>query len=406
MRTASDVAVVGGGPCGSFAAFNLARRGFSVNVFEEHPEVGVPSHCAGHLSIKGLRDLRLYPLPEEIVENAFRGAIFHSPNGKEFSLRFSSPVTCVVNRPLFDKHIARLAEEAGACYHLNSRVDSIIQHDFIRSVSVEGNGKTANFPTKIVVDAEGTFSRVLRQTGVSPFKRERIVNAVQAEVDDTEKTEPDMVEVFLGNEYAPGFYAWLIPKRDGKAKVGLAARKGNPRRLLENFMHKHPTASKKLKTAKILQMSFHPITLGGMIPQVFSNGLLVVGDSASQVKPTTGGGIVLGMTCARIAADVASESLEKSDFSSSCLGLYQKRCKESVGFDLGVMLKVRRFLDVMPDEKIDEGIGFLSKFGMDRVLQRVQDIDFQGQSMLRLMRRPRMLAALLYFTYLYLSTNL
>jgi len=77
-----------------------------------------------------------------------------------------------------------------------------------------------------------------------------------------------------------------------------------------------------------------------------------------------------------------------------------------VGFDLRFMLKARRFLDVMSDEKIDGVIGFLSKFGMDRVLQTVQDIDFQGKSMLRLMRKPQMLAVLLYFTYLYLSTNL
>lgn len=42
----SDVIVVGGGPCGSFVASNLAKLGFSVNVFEEHGETGIPSHCA------------------------------------------------------------------------------------------------------------------------------------------------------------------------------------------------------------------------------------------------------------------------------------------------------------------------------------------------------------------------
>jgi flavin-dependent dehydrogenase len=50
MNPNTDVAVVGGGPCGSFAALTAAKLGANVTVFEEHEEIGVPSHCAGHFS--------------------------------------------------------------------------------------------------------------------------------------------------------------------------------------------------------------------------------------------------------------------------------------------------------------------------------------------------------------------
>jgi len=407
MKNLSDVIVVGGGPCGSFTAFNLAKQGANVTVFEEHGEIGVPSHCPGHLSIKGLKRLGLYPLPEEIVENTFYGAIFHSPKGKSFSVRFSQPVTCVVNRVLFDKYIAEMAEDAGVQYRLNSRVESLIIEDgFVKGVSIKQDGtKKEKSSAKIVIDAEGISSRILRLAGLSGIKRRMLVNGVQAEVENVKDTESDMVEVFLGRDYAMGFYAWLIPKDDGKTKVGLATKTGNPKELLRRFMLKHPVASKKLRTAKILQIEFHPLTLGGIIPKTYSNGFLAVGDVASQVKPTTGGGIIFGMTCARVAAEVAYEALSQNDFSSEFLSAYQRRFKEILGFDVKVMLKIRKALDAMSDKKVDDAISLCTKLNLDKSLQNVKDIDFQGQSILRLLPNPRMLTALFYFFFLYLSAN-
>lgn len=407
MGTVSDVVVVGGGPCGSFAAYNLAKLGAEVTVFEEHPEIGVPSHCAGHLSIKGLKHLGQYPLPNSIVESTFRGAAFHSPVGNEFSVRFPSPVTCTVNRVLFDKHIACIAEEAGVRYHLNSRVESLImEKGSIRGVTVARDGKADVFHAKVVVDSEGISSRLLRQTGLRILDRRMLVNAVQAEVENVRETETDVVEVFLGKDYAPGFYAWLIPKGDGRAKVGLATRSGNPKEFLQRLMVKHPVASKKLNSARILREAFHPITLGGPISRVYASGFLAVGDVASQVKPTTGGGVVFGMTAAKLAAEVAWKALEENGFSAGYLSEYQRRCKESFGFDVKVMLRMRKALDAMSDKKLDEMIGICTKLGLDKTLQGVKDIDFQGQSLLRVLRSPRMLGALGYFFYVYLSANL
>jgi len=407
MKNVSDVIVIGGGPCGSFTAANLARLGADVTVFEEHAEIGVPSHCAGHLSVEGLKHLGLYLLPTDVVENTFHGAVFHSPMNKEFSVRFESPVTCTVNRVLFDKHLARMAENDGARYCLNSQVESlIIKEGSVKGATVRQDRKNEEYLAKIVIDAEGIPSKVLRQAGGPTLNRRMVVNGVHAEVENVRDIEPDMVEVFLGNDYAPGFYAWLIPKRDGNAKVGLAAKTGNPKKLLQRLMAKHPAASKKLSNARILQSAFHPITLGGPIPKPYSNGFLAVGDAASQVKPTTGGGVVFGLTCAKTAAEVAFESLRRNDFSSEFLSAYQRRCEDVLGFDVKIMLGIRRMLNAMSDGKIDGAIDFCARHGVDNALQEVRDIDFQGKSLLRALRNPRMLPVLFYFSYLYVSANL
>jgi flavin-dependent dehydrogenase len=299
-----------------------------------------------------------------------------------------------------------MAEDVGVRYYLNSRVESpIMEKGFVKGVTVRQEEKTENFYAKLVIDAEGISSGFLRQVGLARLNPLMLVNAVQAEVENAKGTEVDMVEVFLGKDYAPGFYAWLIPKDDGKAKIGLAAKFGNPKELLQKLMLKHPVASQKLGQARISQMVFHPITLGGPISKAYVNGLLVVGDAASQVKPTTGGGVIFGLTAARIAAKVAWKALRANDFSSELLSEYQKRCKKSFDSDVRVMLRMRKALDAMSDKKLDDIVGLCTKLGLDKTLQNVKDIDFQGQSFLRALRSPRMLGALGYFFYVYLTAN-
>ena len=407
MKTEPNVAVVGGGPVGCFTALHLAKLGVETTVFEEHDEIGIPSHCAGHLSIRSLKKVGLYPLPEGIVENTFSAANFYSPTGFQLSVRLSQPVTCAVNRESFDKFLARKAEAAGARFHLDSRVRAlIIDNGFVKGlISEQENAGETRTTAKIVVDAEGISSRLLRKTGLSMLNREKLVYAVEAEVENTTDVEPDAVEVYLGKDYAPGFYAWLIPKRDGTAKVGLAAKSGNPKDFLQRLILKHPVASKQLAGAKITRIGFHPITLGGPIPQAYSNGFLAVGDVASQVKPTTGGGVIFGLTCAGIAAEVAAEAIRRDDVSAGFLQLYQKRFGEALGFDFSVMLRIRRFLDSLSDERIDDALRFCRRVGLDEALADVDEIDFQGKLLLQMLTKPAGAAALAYLLLLFLKMN-
>ncbi|RLI44711.1 hypothetical protein DRO69_06785, partial [Candidatus Bathyarchaeota archaeon] len=240
MNKKVDVIVVGGGACGSFSAMTAAKLGAEVIVCEEHKEIGVPEHCAGHISISGLKRLEL-SLPKKVVENEIKGAIFYSPSGKEFTIRCSSPVTYVINRQLLDKHLATLAEEAGAQYLLESRAESfLLDSNFVKGVTIRRRGVKETLMSSLVIDAEGCSSVLLKKAGLQTLDRSMVVHAIEAEVDQVKDIDGDMVEVYLGRKYAPDFFVWVIPKRDGSAKIGLAAKTGDPREYLHRFMHNHP----------------------------------------------------------------------------------------------------------------------------------------------------------------------
>lgn len=406
MENFSDVIIVGGGPSGSFCAFNVAKRNINVTVFEEHGEIGIPCHCAGHLSINGLKNLGLYPLPKGIVENTFSGVKIYSPKGRKFSIKFNSPLTCVVNRALLDKYIASLAEKAGACFSLKSRVKRLItEGGTAKGVEAEVNGKIVRVYGKVIVDAEGASYRILRQARLYPPVRDSFVNCVNTEVENIRNVELDTVEVFLGNAYAPGFYAWLIPLKGDRAKVGLGAKMGNPKSLLQKLMHEHPIASKKLGKAKILHESFHPIPLSGPV-KAYSNGFLAVGDAAAQVKPTTGGGLIFGLNCARIAADVIAEARKQDNCSSKFLSAYQRQFMKLLGFDMEIMKGTREVLDNTSDEKMDNIIEFCSRIHANLDFSDLREIDFQGRTLLSAWRKPRILTTLIYFLFSGLIENL
>ena len=402
----SDVIVVGSGPVGCFVAQHLAKLGTKVTVFEEHPTIGYPAHCAGHISIRSLRNLSLYPLPHGIVENTFCAANFYSPAGTKFSLKLSCPVTTALNRERFDQYLAKKAQMAGASYVLGSRVQSLlIKEGVVKGVLTQSAGVKEKIQSKIVVDAEGVSSRFVRQAGLPALKPSGLVYSVEAEMEDVQDVEDDTVEVYLGKSYAPGFYGWLIPRPDGSAKVGLAINKGNPQDYLKRLMTKHPVASKQLGKAKITSIGYHAITLGGPISRSYANGFLAVGDCASQVKPTTGGGVIFGLTCAKVAAEVASQAIKQGDVSSNFLNNYQKRCNDLLRFDFSVMLRLRSFLNSLSDERLDEMLRVCGKLGVDKALRDVDEIDFQGKMLLTAIRKPAMAAALAYFGLLYLSAN-
>ena len=113
----TQVIVVGAGPSGLIAARETAQRGVSVTALEEHSEIGRPCHCAGLLSMDGMRRLKI-PSDGFYVQNRVRGAVFFSPSGLSFRVERQKPVACIVDRVSLDKFLADRAVESLSLIHI------------------------------------------------------------------------------------------------------------------------------------------------------------------------------------------------------------------------------------------------------------------------------------------------
>ena len=392
----TDVIVVGAGPIGSFSALQAAKSDVQVIICEEHSEIGVPSHCTGHVSLAGLKRLNLN-LPKNVFENEFNAVTFHSPCGYKFFVQFDFPVTCVINRMLFDQYLARMAKKAGVQILLNTCVDSFLSENGVtKGVSVRRKKKVERLKSEVVIDAEGASSKLLKRAKLPSPNRQMIVNGVQAEVDKIDDINEDAVEVFLNNEFASGFYAWIVPRRDSTAKLGLATINRNPRDCLRQFIQKNLINKKRLSHSDVTNVVYHPLTLGGPISKTFSDGLLIVGDAASQVKSTTGGGIVTGLMCAEIAGRTAAQAIMNQGHSLKILSEYEYRWRKKMGFDLWAMKRFRQMLNGTTNEQLDKIIAICARSNFSSTLQEMKDIDFQGSSLIRMIRKPKFLAITLY----------
>lgn len=396
MSTSADIIIVGCGVAGATAAETAAALGSRVLLVEDHPRVGIPSHCSGHVGISSMKRLGVQ-IPERIIKNEIRGAVFHSPSGQILQLERRAPITWVLDRKAFDQHLSVKAEKAGAEIKLSHRAVSM-QRSESKQVAVRvsaGDGITT-CSAKVLIDCEGVAPTLLNRGVADQTRRAMWVNSAQVYVDEMKDLDRDMVQAYLGSAYAPGFFAWIIPWRDGSAKIGLAARQGNARLLLERFMMKHPDVSSRLKGVTPRDVSYHPIPLGGPVSRSFHPGVLVAGDAAQQVKPTTGGGIVFSLICAKAAGEVAHQAAIEGDTSNAFLSTYERRWRREIGMDLNAMRKIRRMLFRLPDRHLDRIFSFARTIGAANVLDRADDIDMQGRALARLGLDPRLAVSMLY----------
>ncbi|MCD6470584.1 NAD(P)/FAD-dependent oxidoreductase [Candidatus Bathyarchaeota archaeon] len=392
-----DVAVIGAGPSGLIAAREASLRGEKVLVLEEHREVGLPCHCAGLLSMRGLSEIGV-PLDGEYVQNRFRGAHFFSPSNLSFTIERRKEIACVVNRYLLDNFLAEQALRNGSLIKLNSRVKAIRYRGGFWLLNVNGHGWLR---ARLLIDAEGALPKVLGMTGLKTLDTKDLLKGLQTEI-KTVDIDPDFVEIHFSSKLAPGFFAWVIPINNEVARVGLACRNANPRDLLFKFMRKR-FGNMDNRDLKYFDFRSGLVITCGPIEKTYSDGLLVVGDSAGQVKPITGGGVIFGGVCAKIAGRVASEAIKNDEIREDFLKNYEREWKAKLWREFKAALLARKILNRLSDRHIDKIFSVIIREEIDKALSREGDMDFQGTTILRVVKRrilkflPTILRAILPF---------
>lgn len=363
-----DVVVIGAGPAGSMAAKKAAEAGLDVVMLEKRQEIGDPIRCAEGVSKSGLKSL--VDVDPRWIAAEIKGSRIFSPDGASIVLseeQASGKAGYVLERKIFDRTLAMEAARAGAMVMVKTRALGLITKEGkICGVSAMRAGETINIEAPLVIGADGVESKVGRWAGIdTALKPKDIEVAAQFLIQDP-SIENDYCHFYLGNEIAPGAYAWIFPKGEELANVGLGvlgskSNSGEPVRLLREFVKSH------LPEGKIVEMNTGGVPVAPPLESVTSDGVMLIGDAAHQSDPLTGGGIINGMIAGVIAGEVAADAVSKGDVRKTALKNYEDRWGESNGKKLQRHYELKEFFINLKDNDLNNLLNSLQSEDTSRM---------------------------------------
>jgi len=370
-----DVIVIGGGPVGSRTAYMLARQGWRTAVLEKGSEAGEKLSCTG---IVGQECVRIFDIDDSVILRRVKGARLFAPSGKMLYIKREEYQASILDRAAFDIAMAQRAQNAGAQYLFDSAV-----HDMRMTregVEVYCRKRSGSLMARAVVIASGYGTRLTEVMRLG--KTDDFVAGAQIEVP---AKEADEVEVYFGQETAPGFFGWLVPTADGKARVGLLARK-DPDEYLKKLLDLLVSQGRIVPGEGTPSYDAIPLK---PLRRTHGDRVLAVGDAAGQVKPTTGGGIYYGMLCADIAADTLHKALHRDDLSAKNLSPYDREWRRKLGHELMIGYRARKLFERLSDQKIDHLFDVIEKNHIDTALLEATDVsfDWHSRAIMKLLRR-------------------
>ncbi len=341
-----DVHVVGAGPAGSFAGISALRQGKSVLISEEHATVGQPVHCSGLVSASGLEQMSDVVPYRSIILNPIRRANLHGQHAR-ISLTYKQPKAFVINRGEFDRLASDKFVDMGGTLRTSHGVRSI-----------------SDLQSCNIVGADGPVSTVARLFKFPPLRT--FASSWQG---DFKYSAPDLsaVEVFFNPDWAPGFIGWIIPTSESTAKIGLGvSRPGHLPLAKKIFLGKLDISHQKpiSEFSALIPIDVRSKTAGAFRGAEKSYNVCMAGDSAGQVKATSGGGIFFGASCGRLAGQYAHDPLH-----------YERAWQSKFGLDLRLHRLARQGLDSLAPSHLDAWLHTLKMLRFDWLLTEAGEMD-------------------------------
>ncbi|MGZ7108067.1 MAG: NAD(P)/FAD-dependent oxidoreductase [Methanobacterium sp.] len=352
-----DVVVVGGRVGGSASSLFASKGGLDVLMIEKRQEIGTPVQCAEATTNETFDILEMEPSKKYVCTD-IDGMDLYAPNGKHFRVTdtnlYGSMKGFVLERKIFDKYLAIESAKSGTNIMVKTTVkDLIIKDGSVCGVVAKHLGKTFDIKADIVIAADGIESSIANMAGIKTVNNiGDIASCAQYEMIGV-NIDPNYLQIHPGENIAPGGYAWMFPKGNGVANVGLGVM--NSKKTAYYYLNKF---IKKLDATPV-ELNLGGVPLSGPIEKTYTDGLMVVGDAAGQTDPMNGVGIQNAVTCGRIAGEVAVDAIEIEDTSSKFLKKYDDFWRLAIGKSLETSLKYQKIFQSLKDDDFNVLAEFL-----------------------------------------------
>jgi len=349
------VIIIGAGIVGLVLAKELASMGIEATVYDSNKDVADGAERAsGILSKKGLERTGINYAGAKL--NTLYGAIIHA--GREnLKVKVGSVQAYVLSRSKLARICYDEAKDAGALVMLGKRLS---KEDVLSM-------KDTN---TIIVGADGVISTVASAFGFP--KISEYVLTYKATYSDARIADKHMVELFFEGAYAHRFFGWTAPYSGTILEVGIGTSHTSKRNSLSafsSFIKTHAIANaiggaeKTSGYASVIPLEVRKRT-------VFGN-VMLVGDAAGQVKATTGGGLIFGIACSKIAASAIKNHIEKG----IDLKAYERAWRSKYGLDLKLHGLLHSYYSDMTEKRFEALIKLARIFGAESFFSKYGDMD-------------------------------
>jgi geranylgeranyl reductase family protein len=308
-----DAIVVGAGPAGCAAAYDLAVLGRSVLLLDKS-DFPRQKACAGGLTTKAVRTLRysIEPVVKETIQRVrLADKRVLRPGGKPSKadptilLKKREPICVMTVRAELDEFCLRKTIAAGARFQRIPALQSINRFgDYLQVVA----GDTS-YSARFLVGADGASGQVRRLCSQGSWFSQGFALEVQTAVP---AKDIDLIFDFASVDKG---YAWIFPKKD-HLNVGIYSSSSDVRLTRKGLLQYVETA---VGTDVVDQVTGQYLGLGAggykaesMQPEL-RDQVLLIGDAGGFVDPLTGEGIYGALHSGQAAAQaIHSEMLGKT----------------------------------------------------------------------------------------------
>ena len=297
-----DVVVIGGGPCGATAADDLARAGRRVVMLDR---AGRIKPCGGAIPPRLIAD---FDIPGNQIVAQIYTARMISPTQRAVDIPIENGFVGMVDREHFDEFLRLRAVGNGVerltGTYLRIERDADGTHVVYRDKT---SGAEERLTTKLVIGADGARSNVAKTEVPGGDKIPYVIayHEILKAPAANALYDPKRCDVIYDGKISPDFYGWVFPHGDS-VSVGMGTG-------IDGVDLKKATAdlraSAGLTGCQTIRREGAPIPLRPMDRWDNGRDVVLAGDAAGVVAPSSGEGIYYAMVGGRVAATAAQAML-------------------------------------------------------------------------------------------------